>query len=220
MSSGGKSTTNATASPKATNSSNSNTTNSNDNSTPNNSSQKLTRNNSTAKFTTLSAGTYTVGQAIPQGRYVIKSEDGSGNFIVTSNGQNEINSILTGPNQNLFDGSVRTVTCNLLKGAQIQISGINKVSFTPATTKLRTTLGAGIWVVGLDIAPGRYKAVPVNGSGNFIVYSPDGTPVVNQILSSQTNPTEGTVQNYTCDLSTGEIIQISSLNEVKFEKAN
>ncbi|MFR5265203.1 hypothetical protein [Clostridium sp.] len=187
------------------------------NSTPTSVSSTLPRNNSTAKSTTLSAGKYTVGENIQPGRYVIKSGDNSGNLVISSNGINDINATLTGTNQSPANGSVENVTCDLSKGTQIQISSMNKVVFTPASTSLHTILGAGTWTVGLDVNTGKYTAVPVNGSGNFIIYSPNGTEIVNQNLTSSTNPAQGAVQSYNCALVTGDVIKISSMNEVKLE---
>lgn len=180
-------------------------------------SSTLPRNSSTAKSTTLSAGKYTVGENLKPGRYVIKSESSSGNLVISSNGINNINAILTGVNEPLANGSVENVTCDLAKGAQVQISSMNKVSFIPASTSLHEILGTGTWTVGLDIEPGKYNVVPVNGSGDFIIYSPDGTELVNQKLSSSTNPPQGAVQSYNCSLVTGDVVKISSINEVKFE---
>lgn len=196
--------TQSTSSPRTNNISN--------NPTVNNKPQKLIRNNSSAKLTTLSAGTYIVGQNIPAGRYVIKSDGGSGNFVVLNNQDPVVNEILDPTGQN----GVTSITTTLTNGEQIQISDINQTTFTPAITKLSDSLSCGNWIVGLDIAPGRYVITPTQNSGNFVVEE-DGYPVVNTIL----DPTgQNGVKSYTCDLISGERIMITNMNKVIFTKQN
>ncbi|MBY0756498.1 hypothetical protein K5V21_13690 [Clostridium sardiniense] len=167
------------------------------------------RDNSTAKETTLSTGTFDVGSDIPEGRYVCKSLDGSGNFVVNKGGVPVVNDILDPTGK---DG-VKTVTCDLTKGESIQISSINKVRFTPAQTKVSDKLTTGTWKVGIDIKPGKYVATAKSGSGNFVVYN-NGVPTVNEILDASG---ENGVKTVTCKLKDGETIDIASLNEVYFE---
>lgn len=175
-------------------------------------SQEPTKNNSTAKLTTLSAGNYIVGQNIPAGRYVIKSDGGSGNFVVLDKQDPVVNEILDSTGQN----GVTSITTTLSNDEEIQISDINKTTFTPATTKLSDTLSCGNWVVGSDIAPGRYVVTPTKNSGNFVVEE-DGYPTINEIL----DPTgQNGVKSYTCDLINGETIMISNMNKVNFTKQN
>lgn len=72
----------------------------------------------------LYAGTWTVGQDIGTGRYVVTPGAGqSGNFIVIAEG---IDEILGG------SGGVPNVTVNLQSGDIIQIGGLSQVIMTPA----------------------------------------------------------------------------------------
>lgn len=171
---------------------------------------KIVRNNSMAKKTILGSGTFTCGVDIPPGRYVIRAKENSGNFTITDNSNLIVNSILDPTGQN----GVQTLTVSIIKGEKINIDGMNAVIFTPASTNERDTLTAGTWIVGVDIAPGRYVATPVNGSGNFVVYNSSGI-AVNTILDSTGQNGE---ENYTLNLTNGEVISISGLNEVKFIK--
>jgi hypothetical protein len=76
--------------------------------------------------TTLYAGTFTVGEDIGEGRYVITTTAGkSGNLYVS--GKNSVNEIL-GTNSM---GGVPSVTTNLSKGDIIEISSLSQVIFTP-----------------------------------------------------------------------------------------
>ena len=168
-----------------------------------------TRDNSSAKETTLSTGKFIVGEDIPAGRYICTS-DSSGNFIVTDkNGLPIINEILGND-----DLGVSKVTADFKDGEKIEISGIKNVHFTPAETKVSNELSAGSWVVGLDIEPGKYVAEVNNGQGNFVVYK-NGFPTVNEILDASGNMG---VPNVTLKLEKGEVISISGLNQVVFNK--
>lgn len=84
---------------------------------------------STAHATTnLYAGTFTVGQDIGAGRYVVTPGSGqSGNFSTT--GSNEYNEIL-GSDKSLDE--VPSVSVSLSDGDVIALSGMSQVTFTPS----------------------------------------------------------------------------------------
>src|SRR5699024_11167898 len=109
---------------------------------------------------------------------------------------------------------VPSVTSTLIEGEQLEISGLSEVTFTPAETELRSTLTAGDWVVGLDIAAGDYVATPADGeTGNFVVYDDWGLPATNEILGED----DGfSVPEVTVSLADGDEIEISGLSEVTF----
>lgn len=170
------------------------------------------RDNSTAEQTTLGAGTFTVGEDVPPGRYVIEPGAGqSGNLSASSEEDPlAINEILGGE----AGFGVPSVTSTLTEGEQLEISGLSEVTFTPAETELRSTLTAGDWVVGLDIAAGDYVATPADGeTGNFVVYDDWGLPATNEILGAD----DGfSVPEVTVSLADGDEIDISGLSEVTF----
>ncbi|MST31899.1 hypothetical protein GHK86_04050 [Acidimicrobiaceae bacterium USS-CC1] len=162
----------------------------------------------TGKMTTLGAGNFTVGTDIPAGLYNVTAGAGqSGNFIV--NGGDSYNEVLGSA-----DGlGVPEVRARLRKGDKIELSGLSSVTFTPVATPYVTTvkvvdLYAGTWIVGQDIAPGRYVATPGAGqSGNFIVNA-EG---IDEILGSA----DGIgVPNVTVTLHKGDVIQIAGLARV------
>lgn len=166
-----------------------------------------TRDNSSAKETTLSAGTFYVGEDITAGRYVC-SGDSSGNFFLyDKSGMPQVNEILGGT-----EFGVTTVTTDLEEGQKIEIKSINNVLFKPAETKILSELSAGTWEVGLDIEEGRYVASVESGSGNFFVYR-NKMPKVNEILEAAG---ELGVPNVTIELKKGDIIKISGLDKVTF----
>lgn len=175
-----------------------------------------TRDNSTAKAVTLGAGTWTVGTDVQPGRYVITTTSGAGNISSTdADAWLVINEILAADPSASGQG-VKSVTTDVKSGQKIQIQGLNAVVFTPATTKESTSLTTGSWKVGVDIPAGSYTATPANGSesGNFVVYS-GGLPLTNEIL-------DGTgangVKSVHVSLSDGDIVYVSSLNQVNLTK--
>lgn len=166
----------------------------------------------TGKATDLSTGTFTGGTDITAGLYDVTPVEGQGNFTVTgSDGSLKANEIL-GSSQGMGVPKVRT---DIAEGDKIQLQGISKAHFEPVTTPFVTevkalTLYSGTWKAGEDIAPGRYKAVPVVGSGNFIVDDASGMPTVNEILGTQA----GGVANVTFEIKDGDVINISNLTQV------
>lgn len=160
------------------------------------------------KATSLGAGNFTGGKDVAVGLYDVTTTGGSGNFIVT--GPDSYNNIL-GSAGGL---GVSKVRAKISDGDQIQISGLSNVVFTPVATPFVTkpttvNLYSGTFTVGEDIAPGRYVATTTPGkSGNFIVSGPDS---VNEILGQ----TSGMgVANVTTNLSDGDVITISGLEQV------
>lgn len=171
---------------------------------------ELTRDNSTAVLTELNTGSFIVGTDIPSGRYVI-SGDGNGNlFIYDEKGMPYVNEILGGG-----ELGVDTVTTDIAEKDKIEISGINKVTFTPAEAKLfEDTLTTGSWVVGIDFPAGRYDVSSEDGNGNFFVYDKSEFPVVNEILGGG----DIGVEKVTVNLENGYKITISGMKSVKFVK--
>lgn len=169
------------------------------------------------KATDLGAGTFTVGKDIPEGLYDVTPADGQGNFTSSNESKMDlaINEIL-----GVSDGmGVSKVRVKLVKDQQIKLESINKTHFEPVTAQFVTdhkaiSLYSGRFVVGEDIGKGRYTATPASGGGNFIVTSKDGDGKSNEVLG------ENGVKQVTVDLSDGDIINISSLNQVNFAPAN
>jgi uncharacterized protein YjdB len=174
----------------------------------------------TGKATDLGAGIFQGGKDVQAGLYDVTPVDGEGNFFVTSSGGDlNVNEIL-GPDPSW--GQVSKVRVRILAGDEIELSGINQTHFEPVTTPFVTTVQAlslytGSWVVGEDIAAGRYKATPASGSGsgNFMVFSKDGMLVTNEILGGDIG-----VKEVTVNLEDGGIIDIGSINQVNFTPTN
>ena len=164
----------------------------------------------TAKAVTLGAGKYKVGRDIKPGRYVIKAVKGSGNL---SNSDFTINVILGNDDKG---DQLTSFTTNLVKNDKIKIDWIESTSFTPTPDKYtyKTKISAGIWLVGLDIKPGRYVIRPIKGRGNLI--SEDGSDDnLNEILGKDTE--KGQVSKVTADLTAGEVI-LSTLELIGLSK--
>ncbi|MDR1699993.1 MAG: hypothetical protein LBR68_02275 [Lachnoclostridium sp.] len=172
-----------------------------------------TRDNSSAKKKSLITGKHKVGKDITPGRYVVKGT-GSGNFIVNDESGIPVYNEILGKTSGIELG-VDNVTCDLVDGYEINISGLKKVSFVPAKTKRSKKLTTGTWVVGVDIKAGSYIATCEKGeSGNFFVYDND-FPVVNEILDGSGSNLG--VKKLKVDLEDEQIINISSLSSVTFK---
>jgi len=163
------------------------------------------------KVTTLGAGTFTGGKDVPVGLYDVTPGAGqSGNFIVT--GTDSYDEILGGDSTT---GGVPKTRVQISNGDSIQISGLSSVTFTPVTAPFVTshslvTLYAGTFTVGQDIGSGRYVATPGTGqSGNFIV---SGNDSYDEILGGDS--ATGGVPKLTVNLTDGDVITISGLNQV------
>jgi hypothetical protein len=151
-----------------------------------------------AKNVTLGSGTYKVGKDIKPGRYVITAQSGSGNL----SDSNDMNIIL-GDTTDDDLGQVTSYTTNLPKGDKVKIEEIEAVNFKPVTKRsYQTTLGAGSWVVGKDIKPGRYTIKCTEGSGNLT--SDDGE--INEIIGTSSDDDTGQVTKTTQTLHRGEIL--------------
>ena len=164
----------------------------------------------TAKAVTLGAGKYKVGKDIKPGRYVIRAVKGSG---ILSNSDFNIDAIL---GNDVNSDQVTSFTTNLIKNDKIKLDRIESTSFTPTPDKYtyKTKISAGIWLVGLDIKPGKYVIRPIKGSGNLI--SEDGSDSdLNEILGKDAK--RGQVSKVTADLTTGEVI-LSTLELIGLSK--
>lgn len=75
-------------------------------------------------------------------------------------------------------------------------------------------LFSGEWVVGEDISAGRYEITSTSTSGNFVVMNESNLPIVNEILGD--NAFDMGVSSITIDLSKGQIINISGMDDVLF----
>ena len=174
-------------------------------------------------LTTLGAGDFNVGSDVPAGTYDVTPGTGqSGNFIVKgSDGTSSYNEVLGDPS----NSQVAKVRAALSVGDQIEISGLNSVTFTPVTAPFvtshaTTTLYPGTFIVGQDIGAGRYVATPAAGeSGNFIVHdSQTGMSKINEVLGSGSD--YGQVPNVATYLNNGDIVEISGIDQVTLTATN
>lgn len=167
--------------------------------------------------TTIGAGTFTGGQDVAAGLYDVTTAAGqSGNFMVS--GADSYNEIL---GDDGYSGGVAKIRVTISNGDKIEISSLSQVVFTPVTTAFAssyatTSLYTGIFTVGEDVVAGRYTVTPGAGqSGNFIVSGDDS---YNEILGGDS--TTGGVPSLKVNLTKGDKIEISSLNDVTFTPSN
>ncbi|TYC48110.1 hypothetical protein ESZ50_10075 [Weissella muntiaci] len=155
----------------------------------------------TAVTTDLTTGSdYVVGKDIKAGTYDITTDSGSGN-VMSKDGR--LNIILSAPADANSDLSLTSYHAILKDGETIEIDSIPSVHFQASTSPTAISngnLNAGDYVVGQDIAPGRYTLALVAGSGN--VQTNDYN--VNEIFNSDSSA--GGVSSTTVTLHTGEVL--------------
>ena len=157
---------------------------------------------------TIFAGDWEGGTDVPVGRWVITGV-GSGNFTIWRGTSLHVNEILGGI-------GVTSVTTNIAEGDEINISGLNEVTFTPVLERTTsTTLTTGHWVVGEDIEAGSYDATSPSGSGNFVIWRGNDLRT-NEILGDS----DFGVDRVRVNLANGDRIEISSLEQVVFEESD
>ncbi len=169
----------------------------------------------TAEQTTIFPGTWTVGSDLKAGKYIFSANSGMGNFFIyNTSGYPIINDILTSSTEDSFGMGVTKIQAYVVDGYTIEVSGLNEVMCKPADSELKTTLIAGMHVVGWDITEGSYIVTGNGNSGNFFVYDKNGTPTVNEIIS---NDSMGLgVEKVKVKLKDGYIIGISGIESLSF----
>lgn len=164
----------------------------------------------TAVATELFAGQFEVGIDVEPGRYIITTDSGSGNFFVYSGDIPVINEILS----STADGfGITRIETDITEGQVIEVSGLNRVLLNPAFIEQKTVLPSGIHLVGRDVPEGSYIASASSGSGNFIVYSNNGMPKVNEILGKDDFGLA--VEKVKFSIKNGETIHISGIEMVE-----
>lgn len=161
----------------------------------------------------LSAGEHFVGQQIEKGIYDVTFSNGSGNFFVHSSDDNLLSNEIGG------NSGISKYRSILPDGSRIKLNGI-KATFTPVKRTILPyedlELYAGYWLVGQDLTNGRYKVTTTgSNSGNFMVFSSNGSNKTNEILGGSYGVDEVIV-----NLKDGDLIQISSLSKVNFIPEN
>lgn len=166
----------------------------------------------TAEAVELFTGKFEVGKDLKHGRYEITCEAGSGNLFVYEGEMPYVNEVLASSADESLGFGVTKIVVDIEDGNIVEISGINKVFFTPATIELKTTLSSGNYIVGRDVPAGDYIATAPSGSGNFFVYDKSGYPEVNEILGKDEYGMA--VEKVKLSVKDGQKIVISGLESV------
>lgn len=174
----------------------------------------MTAVNAAGKTTDLTAGDYTVGTDIKPVRYIVTPTNGTSGNFTSSTG--DINVVLGDPNADMgTDMYVSSYTLDLKKKVNISLSGVT--AHFEAVTKRKAIksgdLHVGVYKVGKDIKPGKYKITAVQGSGN-LVSTKKG--FINEMMG--TDSQDGMyVQSYNTKLRKGQVI-MTTLELIKLER--
>lgn len=101
-------------------------------------------------------------------------------------------------------------------GKEVTTQGTN-VYITSGIAKAPFTLGAGQYVVGVDIPAGKYDCIAVSGSGNFmgdVASQPFG--MLNEILGAPGTSWEDRPSYSNLILANGDVIEINSNLRIEF----
>ncbi|WP_143469649.1 hypothetical protein [Lentibacillus sediminis] len=109
---------------------------------------------------------------------------------------------------------VESITADLTESHVIEVDGLDQVSVVPVATEMSTELGAGIWQVGTDIAPGSYSITSPNGFGYLQVFQPNEDVHVYEVIGGEFAATESTVE-----LTEGQTLRIKRISLISFQPA-
>jgi len=168
----------------------------------------------TAVETELFAGTFIVGEDVVAGRYDVTTEGGTGNFVVYEGQMPVVNEVLTNDTDNTLGIGVTKIQIDLKDEQSIEIAGLNAVILKPSVIELKTTLGAGNYLVGRDVPEGTYIATAPKGIGNFVVYKGQ-MPAVNEVLGKDDMGTNIGVEKVRISVKKGQMIVIGGLEIVE-----
>jgi len=159
--------------------------------------------------TTLSSGTWIVGEDVGQGRFMISGNQ-NGTLSIWRGDDLLVNEVLGGG-----EFGILHYTTYLLQGDVIEISNISAVSFIPVTNRVPTNnISSGTWIVGVDLLAGTFDVRVPFGFGSFIIWR--GTNVITNELIGD-GSVEAGVEHIRVTLQNGDIVLISGIDRVYFE---
>lgn len=110
------------------------------------------------KTITLKDGYYEVGKDIKPGHYEIKSKDNKGYIAIKGKSNyRSLNEEFGNKYGTKNKPTVPSVTTYLFKGDKISLDNTVITTFKQVENKKMNKLSAGMWIVGKDIEPGKYK---------------------------------------------------------------
>lgn len=169
-----------------------------------NNKSSLDRSNSIAQEVNLPSGKYTVGNEIQIGRYVCTLAEGTGTITIYDENNEMLFCEIIGSDDN-FQG-VSSLTVDLKYDYVIDINSDN-LSFIPVNTEKKDVLGAGNWIVGMDIDEGTYVLSGNTTNGSIIINRSSGEQEILDLNS-----------NNKVKLEDNDEILIFGIDEVAFSK--
>ena len=167
------------------------------------------------------SGQFVVGRDIAAGRYVVTANEGqSGYFSVDSDYRFRWRDKLNNNINSDQDDGVGRITVDLKQSDIIEITDIKKTHFNPVATGSKpkyqpTTIeGSGQFVVGRDIAAGRYVVTANEGQSGY--FSVDGLGFQGKLNSNINSDQDDGVGRITVDLKQSDIIEITDIKKTHF----
>lgn len=182
----------------------------------------------TGKAVDIGSGSFTVGTDIQAGLYDLIPKVGQeGSITVKSKDTSDLslgcteNTLGIIDANNSDDNGIPKMRLKLNKGDIVNINGVNKTHFEPVKSPLvgstpkKISLYQGRFVVGEDIAPGKYTIIGVKGSGSVNVYD-NKIDSTRQVISDQHENVLHFPKQATITLKNGNPIFIIGIEQVDF----
>lgn len=168
----------------------------------------------------LKNGTYEVGKDLEPGHYTISSKNNKG-YIEIKTAEDWSFEEEFGKDYGTEDKpTIPNITTYLTEGDKINLDKTELVTFEPKHQTYTNPISTGIWIVGKDVKPGKYKIHTTfrhDIGGNFKIYNKDGNLDKEFILagkeSDRTDDTEGTAT-----LKSGQVLILNHMYSVSLDK--
>lgn len=172
------------------------------------------------KTVELKNGTYEVGKDLEPGHYTISSKNNKG-YIEIKTVEDWSFEEEFGKDYGTEDKpTIPTITTYLTDGDKVNLDKIDLVTFEPKHQTYTNPISTGIWIVGKDVKPGKYKIHTTFShdiGGNFKIFNKDGSLDKEYILAGKEadrpEDTEGTAT-----LKSGQILILNHMYSVSLDK--
>ncbi|WEN70274.1 hypothetical protein MT340_004985 [Staphylococcus sp. NRL 16/872] len=172
-----------------------------------------------SKIIELKNGTYEVGKDIEPGHYTISSKNNKG-YIEIKTVEDWSFKEEFGKDYGTVDKpTIPTITTYLTEGDKVNLDKTELTTFEPKHQTYTNPISTGIWIVGKDVKPGKYKIYTTFShdiGGNLKVFNRDSSLDKEYILAGKDSDTgddtEGSVT-----LKDGQILVLNHMYSVTLD---
>ena len=172
------------------------------------------------KTVELKDGSYEVGKDLEPGHYTISSKNNKGYIEIKTVEDWSFEEKFGKDYGTLDNATTPTITTYLMEGDKINLDKAELTTFKPKHQTFTNPISTGVWIVGKDVKPGKYKIYTTFShdiGGNLKIFNRDGSLDKEYILvgkdSDRPYDTEGAVT-----LKSGQILILNHMYSVSLEK--